>query len=194
MTSTLYQLKPQFQALLRPLVGRLAGAGVRPNQVTAGAVAVSAVAGLAVAAGSTARALLWLVPALYLLRMALNATDGLLAREHHGATASGAVFNEIADVLSDALAYLPFALVFPAQAPVVVFVVVLALISEVAALAAATDTGRNNCGPLGKSDRALAFGALAIAAALGFAWAGWAVWALGAAAALTIANRARVET
>ena len=34
MAVTIYDLKPRFQALLRPLVARLAAAGVTANQVT----------------------------------------------------------------------------------------------------------------------------------------------------------------
>ena len=38
---SLYQLKPRFQALLRPLVARLAAAGVTANGVTCAAMLVS---------------------------------------------------------------------------------------------------------------------------------------------------------
>ena len=47
---------------------------------------------------------LWLLllPPLLLLRLALNALDGMLTREFHQATPSGAVLNELGDVLADA--------------------------------------------------------------------------------------------
>jgi len=46
---SIYDLKPRFQGLLRPLIGRLARAGVTPNAVTLAAVAGSvAVGGLVV--------------------------------------------------------------------------------------------------------------------------------------------------
>ena len=184
---TLYRVKPRFQALLRPLVSRAAATGVTANQVTAAAVAVSAAAGAAVATGATIA--LGLVPLLYLARMGLNAMDGLLAREHGMATDRGAVLNELGDVVSDAVAYLPFALLFPAHAAATVAVVTLGIISEVAALAGGGP--RRNDGPLGKSDRAVAFGALAIAGALGLSGAGVVLWPLAALAALTIVNRTR---
>lgn len=163
----MYQIKPRFQALLMPLVDRAAERGIRPNHLTLAAVGVSALAGVVVAASSATPGLLWIVPVAYLIRMALNAMDGLLAHHHNMSTPGGAILNELSDVVSDALAYLPFAFLLPDQGALVVIAVVLGLIAEVAALAAATGSGRRNEGPLGKSDRALAFGVLAVVVAVG---------------------------
>ena len=167
MSVTLYDIKPRFQALLRPFVERAAQTSVRPNHLTVAAIGVSAMAGAAVGLGAATTWLLWLVPVLYLLRMALNAMDGLLAREHGMTSRRGALLNEVGDVVSDALAYLPFVYLIPDVRTLVVVVVVLGLIAEVAALAAAGESGRRNDGPLGKSDRALAFGGITVLAALG---------------------------
>ena len=45
--------------------------------------------------------------------MALNAIDGMLAREFGQKSALGGYLNEIGDVVSDAALYAPFALVAP---------------------------------------------------------------------------------
>lgn len=140
---------------------------MQPNHLTLAAVGVSAVAGAAVAFGSRTTALLATVPLLYLLRMALNAMDGMLARDHAMSSRSGVILNEVGDVVSDAVSYLPFVLVFPQSSLLIVSVVVLGLVAEVAALAAAGELGRKNDGPLGKSDRALGFGVLATLGAAG---------------------------
>ncbi|NNL13657.1 MAG: CDP-alcohol phosphatidyltransferase family protein [Acidimicrobiia bacterium] len=153
--------------MLRPAVSRAARVGIRPNHLTTLAIGVSALAGGAVLAGSKTPEILFVIPILYVVRMALNAMDGLLAREHAMTSRTGAMLNEIGDVVSDAIAYLPFAVVAPDAAWLVVTVVVIGLIGEVAALAASDDGRRRNDGPLGKSDRALAFGALAVLAAAG---------------------------
>jgi CDP-diacylglycerol--glycerol-3-phosphate 3-phosphatidyltransferase len=83
MAHTLYDLKPAFQAWLRPAVGELAAAGVTANQVTLSALAASLAIGAAVAAGVVASGITW--PFLSLaqlpIRMAMNAIDGMLARE-----------------------------------------------------------------------------------------------------------------
>lgn len=167
LSNTLYRIKPRFQAILRPLVDRIAKTGVRPNHLTIAAVGVSITAGLAVGFASATPRLLWFVPVLYLIRMALNAMDGLLARNHNLATRFGGILNELGDVVSDSLAYLPFAILLPDQAMLIISAVAIGLISEVVALAAADTAGRRNDGPLGKSDRAVAFGLVAVLAVVG---------------------------
>ena len=160
---TLYDLKPRFQALLRPTVARLAARGVTANQVTVAAAAGSVLAGLAVAGLSANRHIFLLIPVWMLLRMALNAVDGMLAREHGQQSRLGGYLNELGDVVSDAALYAPFALL-PVFGPGWVgLVVVLALIAEYAGV---LGSPRRYDGPLGKSDRALVFGALG-------AWAGF---------------------
>jgi CDP-diacylglycerol--glycerol-3-phosphate 3-phosphatidyltransferase len=108
-----------------------------------------------------------LVPLVLFIRMALNAIDGMLAREHAMKTRLGALLNELADVLSDAALYLPFALIAGINAPLVVVAVVLAVISEMAGvLALQVGAERRYDGPMGKSDRAFVFSVLALARAL----------------------------
>jgi CDP-diacylglycerol--glycerol-3-phosphate 3-phosphatidyltransferase len=45
---------------------------------------------------------LLLLPVTLLLRMALNAVDGMMAKEHAKASAAGVVLNELSDVIADA--------------------------------------------------------------------------------------------
>ena len=56
-------------------------------------------------------------PVWLLARMALNAIDGMLAREFHQKSVLGGYLNEIGDVVSDAALYAPFAFVAPFGAP-----------------------------------------------------------------------------
>jgi CDP-diacylglycerol--glycerol-3-phosphate 3-phosphatidyltransferase len=138
---------------------------------------------------------LWLVPVVLFLRMGLNAIDGMLAREHGQASRLGALLNELADLASDAALYLPLALV-PGLWPVwVVGVVVLALIAEAAGLLGPmVGAARRYDGPFGKSDRAAAFGLVAVLLASGLVGPGWLNWALPVMAALavwTMVNRVR---
>lgn len=191
---TLYAFKPRFQALLRPLVGRLAASGVTANQVTLAAAAGSLLVG-ALAAWGGARALYLLLPVWLFLRMALNAVDGMLAREFAQKSRLGAYLNELADVVSDAALYAPFALVAPFGGFWVGAVVVLAVVSEFAGvLGPAIGATRRYDGPFGKSDRALVFGALGLWVGLGLSLPDWAFWLMPALALLlaaTTANRVR---
>jgi CDP-diacylglycerol--glycerol-3-phosphate 3-phosphatidyltransferase len=166
MAHTLYDFKPAFQAWLRPAVGELAAAGVTANQVTLSALAVSLAIGAAVTAGVVASGLTWpflLLPAWLPIRMAMNAIDGMLAREFGQASPMGAYLNELSDVVSDAALYAPFAFVAPFGPWSVGVVIVASCVSELAgALGPAVGTTRRYDGPMGKSDRAFVFGALGL--------------------------------
>lgn len=192
---SIYDLKPAFQGLLRPIVGRLARSGVSANQVTAAAMALSLGTGAVIALQPDQAAWLLLLPVVLFLRMALNAIDGMLAREHDQKTRLGAVLNELGDVVSDAALYLPLALVPGFSPALVVIVVLLATVSEMTGvLIQALGGSRRYDGPLGKSDRAFLFGAVGLILGLGFSGAGWLNQALGIAVLLliwTVANRAR---
>ena len=157
---SIYKLKSSFQNLLRPMVGRLAAMGLTANQVTL----VAAIVSVAIGALLVIRpepALFALVPVWMFLRMAFNAADGMLAREHGQKSALGGYLNEITDVVSDAALYVPFALVAPFSLPWLMAIVFLATLTEFAGvLGAVHGNGRNYEGPMGKSDRALLFGAL----------------------------------
>lgn len=169
MAISIYQLKPRFQALLRPLVGGLARIGITANQVTVMACVISVALGLSlyVGAGKIAWAWFGLVPLWMFLRMALNAVDGMLAREHGQQSALGGYLNELTDVVSDAALYLPFAKVLPFDPLGVGLVIWLSALSEMTGvLGQSRACGRRYDGPMGKSDRAFVFGALALAVAI----------------------------
>jgi CDP-diacylglycerol--glycerol-3-phosphate 3-phosphatidyltransferase len=163
---SVYALKPRFQALLRPVVNRLAAMGVTANQVTVTTCLVSVALGIDLTYGSRR----WLLlPVWLFIRMALNAIDGMLAREHNQASRLGALLNELTDVVADAALLLPFAFL-PGWCPVIVgAVVVLAALTEMTSVVGQMLTGeRRNDGPMGKSDRALVQGAVATWVGLGW--------------------------
>jgi CDP-diacylglycerol---glycerol-3-phosphate 3-phosphatidyltransferase len=191
---SIYDLKPRFQALLRPMAGRLAARGVTANEVTVAAVALSAVAGAAEAAWPAARLPWLLLPVVLFARMALNAVDGMLAREHGMKTRLGAVLNELGDVFSDIFLYLPLALV-PGVPPFLAgLVVALAVATETAGIVGVQiGASRRYDGPMGKSDRAFAYGVIGFLLGMGVApgaWLSLVLWLVAALLALTVWNRA----
>jgi phosphatidylglycerophosphate synthase len=190
---TLYQIKPRFQSWLRPLTGRLAKRGVTANQVTVAAATGS------LAVGALAVALAWL-PAIFLLmplwlfaRMAFNAIDGMLAREHGQQSVLGAYLNELGDIVSDLALIVPFVWAMPSASSEVIVFAVLAIMVECAGLIGPlVGASRRYDGPLGKSDRALALGALGLWIGLGFGLGQFErlVWVLlSVLSVLTIVNR-----
>jgi CDP-diacylglycerol--glycerol-3-phosphate 3-phosphatidyltransferase len=190
---TLYALKPRFQALLRPLVARLAASGVTANQVTVAAASGSVALGAGLAWDADRR-LFPLLPLWLFLRMALNAVDGMLAREFGQQSRLGFYLNELGDVISDAALVAPFAAVAPFSPAWVLVVVVLAAAAELAGvLGAAAGGTRRYDGPLGKSDRAFVFGALGLWIGIGPApgWLAWLMPVLAVLLVVTIANRVR---
>jgi CDP-diacylglycerol--glycerol-3-phosphate 3-phosphatidyltransferase len=193
--ASVYDLKPRFQALWRPLVRRLAQVGVTANQVTVLAAILSIAVGAWLAASRGSRAALFAVPAFLFVRMALNAIDGMLAREHDQKSRLGAVLNEVGDVISDAALYLPFALVPGFEPALIVVIVVLAIVSEMTGVVGLqVGASRRYDGPMGKSDRAFVFGALSLVLAFGAPagrWLAIVLWVVAALLAVTIINRAR---
>jgi CDP-diacylglycerol--glycerol-3-phosphate 3-phosphatidyltransferase len=193
--ATFYDLKPRFQALLRPIAARLVNAGATANGVTLAALIMSLAQGGAIAFWPESRWPLLLLPVTLFVRMALNAIDGIMAKEHDQKSNIGALFNEISDVVSDAALYLPFALIAGVNAPLVVLVVVASVIAEMAGvLGPMIGATRRYDGPFGKSDRAFGFGALAVLLGLGLSPGLWTTSVLAVMlvlAAVTVWNRAR---
>ena len=171
---SIYQLKPRFQNLLRPGVEWLYQRGVTANQVTLAAALLSVALGALLALFPYQTWLFALIPLWMLLRMALNAVDGMLAREFGQQSKLGAYLNELCDVVADGALYLPFALLAGVSPTLVVLVVLLAVISEYAGvLGPMVGASRRYDGPMGKSDRAFVFGVLGAGVASGLLAAPW---------------------
>ena len=192
---SIYQLKPRFQNLLRPLVQRLFDRGVTANQVTLSACAVSIVIGALVALFAAHHWVFVLIPLWMIVRMALNAIDGMLAREFGQQSRLGAYLNELCDVIADSALILPFALIPGVSLAPVLLVALLAVFSEYAGvLGPMVGASRRYDGPMGKSDRAFVLGVLATGVALGWLGAGWVdavMWLVAALLAYTLVNRVR---
>jgi len=158
---SIYGLKPKFQSLLRPIVNMLARIGVTANQVTIAALLLSLAVGHVI--HFHAGRWLLLLPAVLFVRMALNAMDGMLAREHNQKTPLGAVLNELGDVVADIGLYLPLAAVPAFDPRLVLAVVILSVLTEMTGIIGVQiGASRRYDGPLGKSDRAFVFGLLGL--------------------------------
>ena len=160
---SIYDLKPKFQNLLRPLVIKLEQRGVTANQVTLTACAISVILGLILTALSGYHWRFILIPIWLFVRMALNAIDGMLAREFNQKSRLGGYLNEITDVLSDAALYLPFAFISPFDGLQIGLIIWLSALTEFCGvLGQVQGKTRRYDGPLGKSDRAFLFGVLGL--------------------------------
>jgi CDP-diacylglycerol---glycerol-3-phosphate 3-phosphatidyltransferase len=192
---SIYQLKSSFQNLLRPIVRRLAKIGITANQVTIAAILLSGCTGAAIAIWPQQRQLLLLIPFVFFLRMALNAIDGMLAREHQMKTPLGGILNELGDVFSDIFLYLPFGMLAEVNPRLLIALTILAIVSEMTGvLGPNIGASRRYDGPMGKSDRAFLFSIIAILLAWQLIPTIWLNYLWGGAILLsiqTIFNRIR---
>ena len=192
---SIYDLKPRFQNLLRPLNNSLVKLGITANMVTITAMMLSIALGIAIALYPDNLLLLLLMPLWLFLRMALNAIDGMLAREHHMQSQIGAVLNEMGDVISDSALYLPLALVSGVYAlPLVILVIVSVMVEMVGVVAIQIGASRRYDGPFGKSDRAFGFGLLCLLLGIGIdagTWSNLLIFTMLALSIVTLVNRAR---
>ena len=193
-TVSVYQLKSRFQDLLRPLVRRLAQCGVTANQVTVAAMLISVAVGSWLVIAEN-KIWFWLIPVWLFIRMAMNAIDGMLAREFNQQSILGAYLNELGDLVSDIALFAPFLWVAPFQPHWMGLIIVLALLTEFAGLLGlSVGASRRYDGPMGKSDRALLFGILGGWLAVDGFLPQWMVWLQSLLIALlvwTIFNRIR---
>lgn len=192
---SIYSLKPKFQNLLRPTVIKLEAKGITANQVTLAACGISVLLGIFLTALAQVNWLFILIPIWLFLRMALNAIDGMLAREFNQKSALGGYLNEVTDVVSDAALYLPFALVLPFDSLQIGLIIWLAALTELCGVLGQVQAKtRRYDGPMGKSDRAFLFGALGLYYCFNPelpSWLYWAAWLLILLLVLTCVQRVR---
>jgi phosphatidylglycerophosphate synthase len=165
--ASIYDLKPRFQALLRPLIRHLARCGCTPNLITSLALLLSVAVGAILLFYRDHPQVLLLLPIWLFLRMALNAIDGMMARELNMKSSLGAVLNEVGDVLSDLALYLPLAVLHPPSLWFVIAFSLGAVLTEFCGVIPQASGGpRAYDGPMGKSDRAFYIGTLGLVTAL----------------------------
>ncbi len=192
--ASVYDLKPKFQNLLRPLAWGLASRGVTANQVTLAALGLSCGTGAFLAFYPGKTRFLLAVPVVLFVRMALNAIDGMMARECNMKTPTGAVLNELGDVVSDTALYGALAWIPGLPGFWIVLMLLLAMLSEMAGVVSVQiGASRRYDGPMGKSDRAFVLGVLTLVLGLGIGPGAWMqyVWmGIDGLLILTIWNRA----
>ncbi|MBI3519764.1 MAG: CDP-alcohol phosphatidyltransferase family protein [Bacteroidetes bacterium] len=156
---SVYHLKPKFQQLLLPLLNQLHKQHITANQLTVVAMLWSALMGALLLMSPNHHIYLVIVAIGLLIRMALNALDGMMARMYHQQSKLGEVLNEFGDVISDTMIFCGlFSLSF-VNKPLLFLFITFSIINEFAGVLAKVVSGiRRYDGPMGKSDRALLIG------------------------------------
>ena len=165
---SVYKLKPKFQQLLHPLLVWLHRRGVTANEITVVAIVFSFGIGVLFWEASAVPLFFLALPIGLLVRMILNALDGMMAREFGQTSRLGEVLNEVGDVVSDVFIFFPLLKYHPESLYWVVAFIVLSVLNEFAGVIGKVLGGQRRYeGPMGKSDRALLMGIYGLLAYFG---------------------------
>jgi len=152
--SGIYRAKPAFQRSLRGVEDLLVRRRVHPDVLTYAALLLSLFGGAALYFAPEHAWLLGFVPIVAVVRTALNALDGLVAKRTGIARPWGEVINEFCDRLADVALIGAVALASPSVHLLgAAVVVVMLLTSYLAILSKAAGGARQYAGPMGKADR-----------------------------------------
>jgi len=156
---SVYKLKPKFQQLLTPILLFLNQKKVTANQITVSSVLLSIIIGILFWNADDAKWLFLSLPIGLLLRMALNALDGMMARKFNQTSKLGEVLNEVGDIASDVVIFFPLLKFQQESLYLIIIFIVLSIINEfVGLMGKVVGKERRYDGPMGKSDRALILG------------------------------------
>ena len=161
---SVYKIKPKFQKLLQPILFLLRKIGVSPNQITIFTIFFSIAIGLFLFFGIENKVWFLFVSLGLLLRMALNALDGMMAKQFNLQSKKGEILNELGDIISDVAIFFPFIYFDSLKTEYIIIFIVLSIINEFCGILSKSIYGiRRYDGPMGKSDRALLVGLICIA-------------------------------
>jgi CDP-diacylglycerol--glycerol-3-phosphate 3-phosphatidyltransferase len=160
---SIYKLKPKFQKLLIPILKLLHNFGITPNFLTVFTIVFSFFIGYLLFLGIDNQIYFLFVSLGLLIRMMLNALDGMMATTYNLKSKKGEVLNEIGDILSDIAIYFPFIYFKSLSLELIIIFISLSVINEFCGLLAKSVSGiRRYDGPMGKSDRAFLVGIICI--------------------------------
>ncbi len=150
----LYAAKPAFQRTLLPIERVLVRRGVHADVLTGAALALSVAGAVALGASPQFPLLLFAAPVVALVRTALNALDGMVARSSGQARPWGEVLNEIADRGSDVALFGALGLAGYGDPRIAAAAVVAMLLASYTGLVAKAAGGRRQYGGvMGKVER-----------------------------------------
>ncbi len=160
---SIYKIKPKFQQFLMPLLKLLRRWGISPNVITIFSIILSFVLSYFFW-NFSANSLYFLIVAFgLLLRMMLNALDGMMARIYNLQSKLGEILNEVGDIISDVAIYFPLILFESIEIEIAIIFILLSIINEFCGLISKViSRERRYDGPMGKSDRAFLVGIICI--------------------------------
>jgi CDP-diacylglycerol--glycerol-3-phosphate 3-phosphatidyltransferase len=184
---SVYKLKPKFQQLLMPVLLFFHRNNITANQITISSILLSLVIGIIFWNADISKWFFLSLPVGLLLRMALNALDGMMARKFNQTSKLGEVLNEVGDIISDVIIFFPLLKFQPESLYLIIVFIVLGIINEFAGLMGKiVGKERRYEGPMGKSDRALILGLYGLLMLFGISIAGISQYIFGIIIALLL--------
>ncbi|TZG00071.1 CDP-alcohol phosphatidyltransferase family protein (plasmid) [Chryseobacterium panacisoli] len=184
---SVYKLKPKFQQLLTPVLLFFHRNKITANQITISSILLSILIGILFWNADISKWFFLSLPIGLLLRMALNALDGMMARKFNQTSKLGEVLNEVGDIVSDVIIFFPLLKFQPESLYLIVAFIVLSIINEFAGLMGKI-VGKERLydGPMGKSDRALILGLYGLLMLFGVNISGISLYIFGVIIALLL--------
>ena len=127
---SIYKIKPKFQQLLMPLLKLLRRLGISPNSITIFSIFLSFVIFYFFWNTSDNSSYFLIVAFGLLLRMMLNALDGMMARIYNLQSKLGEILNEVGDIISDVAIYFPLILFEFLEIEIAIIFILLSIINE----------------------------------------------------------------
>jgi CDP-diacylglycerol--glycerol-3-phosphate 3-phosphatidyltransferase len=191
---SIYNIKPKFQELLKPILELLHRKNITANQITVSSIFLSFLIGLSFWFADKNIFLYLTLPIGLFIRMALNALDGMMARTYNQQTKKGEILNELGDVVSDLFIFFPLIKHEPSSLYLVLIFICLSIINEFAGVLGKIISGeRRYEGPMGKSDRAFFIGLYGILSFFGMQLGNLSVYVLsGVIILLLISTSTRI--
>lgn len=150
----IYSIKPRFQQILSPLTNLCVKLSIPPDYLNFFALALSLIAFVLLANFGKQPLILVLVSLLMLIRLVVNALDGLVARAMKLDSKKGLVKNEFVDRVSDVLLFIGFSFVPAVNVSLLLITIVsFLLVSYLGILSLAVTGVREYTGIMGKADR-----------------------------------------
>ncbi|WP_312397636.1 CDP-alcohol phosphatidyltransferase family protein [Chryseobacterium sp.] len=184
---SVYKLKPKFQQLLTPLLLFLHRNKITANQITISSILLSVIIGILFWNADHSKCFFLSLPIGLLIRMALNALDGMMARKFNQISKLGEVLNEVGDIVSDVIIFFPLLKFQSESLYLIIIFIVLSIINEFSGLLGkVVGKDRRYDGPMGKSDRALILGLYGLLIFFGVQISGISYYIFGIIIALLI--------
>jgi CDP-diacylglycerol--glycerol-3-phosphate 3-phosphatidyltransferase len=188
---SIYKIKPKFQQVLTPVLKWFYKIGISANQITISSILLSLLIGITFWYASSNKLLFLVLPIGLIIRMALNALDGMMARTYNQQTNKGEVLNELGDVISDLFIYFPLLVFEQANIYLIVIFICLSIINEFAGLLGKIISGKRRYdGPMGKSDRAVIMGIYGILSYFSVEFGEYSFWIFSAINLLLVVSTA----